>query len=201
MYNSTDLALINKVKDDKKIIEILYNKKTELIKSISKKIYTKYKKDFELYLIDYDELFSVAYESMVIAVKSFNSKNNKDFDLFFEAVYFCTAKRRLLYYNCRNNKKSDVLNMHNISRDFPEEDTLSTDVEEEIISKISKENIWDIINKKLSEREVDFLKLKFIDNMSCNEIADKYKLTRQRVSYIIIRALKKIKKDKRVCCL
>lgn len=134
----------------------------------------------------YYGLYKVKYDNE--SGKFIRKENNKDVkvdsDIGFKNIYFS----KYISLDRRINNEEEL-------SDYIESIISSkVNVEEEVINKITGEEVLDIINNVLDEREKLIIHLRYFEEKTLEEVKEKIKLSRERIRQIEAKAIKKLRK-------
>lgn len=131
-------------------------------------------------------LYKVKYDNE--SGKFIRKENDKDVkvnsDIGLKNIYFSeyiSLDRRI------NNEEESSDYIESIIRS-------KVNVEEEVINKISGEEVLDIINNVLNEREKSIIHLRYFEEKTLEEIGKEMKLSRERIRQIETKAIKKLRR-------
>lgn len=148
-----------------------------------------------------DEIIDVAYIGYTKALKGYKKENSA-----FSTFAFKCIKNEILRYLLTENREKRRTNTSAISlnskvNEHTEDEFIEFipddfDLEETIETKIIVENIKNKAKTILTERQYKIFEMRFVDELTLEEIATKTNMTRSNCGQIVKRILDKLKKDK-----
>jgi len=148
-----------------------------------------------------DEVISLAYLALVKASKYFDERVGVQFSTY---AGNCIKRDIYSYYN-RVIKQESILSnhcksLHRTVRTIKDYDILLSETIGEvdpnlegIETKLTFEKMCDFAKNLLTDQEYEIFNYRFKEGLTCAKIAERLEITKQRVSFIEHRAIKKIR--------